>query len=167
MQMVFHCYLVAWYEGLPKAAPPLCWRDLIFSAKRYTGSLLLIHLAGGWFALRRAGQSADLWVESPALLGRQSVWANDRAQKTEAVELWLADIAAGFCKLSYSQTWLTKGGRVAKTGMNLLILLLRWEWHTQAIFTGGGTHCRQRHFLLWRKTERDQGMNVFYYFYFL
>lgn len=109
MQMVFHCYLVAWYEGLPKAAPPLCWRDLIFSAQRCTGSLLLIHLAGGWFALRQAGQSTDLWVESPALLGRQSVWANDRAQKTEAVELWLADIAAGFCKLSYSQTWLTKG----------------------------------------------------------
>lgn len=109
MQMVFHYYLVAWNEGLPKAAP-LLWRcDLIFLAERQTASLPLIHLAGGEFGLRQVGQPTDLWVKSLAVLGRQPVWANDGAPMTEAIGLWLADTAAGFCKLSDSQAWVVKG----------------------------------------------------------
>ena len=85
--MVFRYYLVAWNEGLPKAAP-LWWRcDLIFSAERQTASFPLIHLAGGALGLRQAGQPTDLWVKSLAALGRQPVWANDGARMTEAIGL--------------------------------------------------------------------------------
>lgn len=144
MQMVFCYYLVAWNEGLPKAAP-LLWRcDLIFSAVKQTASLPLIHLAGGEFGLRQAGQPTDLWVKSVAALGRQPVWANDGARMTEAIGLWLADMAAGFCKLSYSWAWVGKGAE-----------RLKWEWMywsccryendtRKLIFTGGGTHCWRR-----------------------
>lgn len=140
MQMILKCYLVAWYESLPNPAPPLWWCDLIFSAGRQTASLPLIHLAGGEFRLRQGSQPIDLWVESLAVLDKLSVRANEwGAWKTETIKgLRLADMAAGFCKLSYSQAWM---GKEAKTGMNLLILLLLWEWHTQAIFTRRGTHC--------------------------
>lgn len=117
MQMVFCYYLVTWNEGLPKTAPLLWWCDLIFSAERQTASLPLIHLAGGEFGLRQAGQPTDLWVKSLAVLGRQPVWANDGARMTEAIGLWLADMAAGFCKLSYSWAWVGKGAAQ-----------LKWEW---------------------------------------
>lgn len=70
--------LVACYEGLPKAAPLLRRCDLIFSAERQTASLPLIHLAGGKFGLRQAGQPTDLWVESLAVLGRQAVGVGQR-----------------------------------------------------------------------------------------
>lgn len=109
MQMVFHHYLVAWNEGLPKAAPLLWWCDLIFSPERQTASLPLIHLAGGEFGLRQVGQPTDLWVKSLAVLGRQLVWANDGAWTTEAIGLWLADMATRFCKLSDSQAWVAQG----------------------------------------------------------
>lgn len=109
MQMTFHYYLVAWNEGLPKADP--YWGGVIsFSlAERQTASLPLIYLAGGEFGLRQVGQPTDLWVKSLAALGRQTVWANDGARVTEARELLLADMAARFCKLSYSWAWVTKG----------------------------------------------------------
>jgi len=102
MQMVFRYYLVAWNEGLPKAAPLLWQCDLISSAVKRATSLPLIHLAGGEFGLRQAGQPTDLWVKPLAALGRPPSWADDGARTTEAIGPRLADTAAGFCKLSYS-----------------------------------------------------------------
>lgn len=55
MLMVFHYYLVAWNEGLPKTAPLLWWCDLIFLAERQTATLALISLTGGEFGLRQVG----------------------------------------------------------------------------------------------------------------
>lgn len=63
---------------------------------------------------------------------------NDGAQMTEAIGLWLADIAAGFCKLSYSWVRVGKGAE-----------RLKWEWMywsrcryendtRKLIFAGGG-----------------------------
>ena len=117
MQMVFHYYLVARNEGLPKAAPLLWWSDLIFSAERQTAGLPLIHLAGGEFGLRQSGQPTDLWVRAPVALGRQPARASTGARLTEAIGLWLADMATGFCKLSYSRLWVGKGAAQ-----------LKWEW---------------------------------------
>lgn len=142
MQMVFCYYLVAWNKDLPKAAPLLWGCDLIFAADRRNVSLPLIHLAGGEFWLRQAGRPSDPWVKSLTVLGRQPVWASDGARMTEAIGLWLADLAAGFCKLSRSGVRVGTGA--AKMGMNVLILLPLWEQHTQAIFTDGGTHCWRR-----------------------
>lgn len=88
MQMVFHYYLVAWNEGLPKAAP-LLWRcDLIFAAVK----------ANRWppsdppgrrgvWTETGCGQPTDLWVISLAALGRQPARASDGAQMTEAIGL--------------------------------------------------------------------------------
>lgn len=64
--------------------------------------------------------AADPWVKSLVVLGRQSVRANNGA---EAVGMRLADVAAGFCKLSYSWAWVSKGDRAAKMGMKVSILL--------------------------------------------
>lgn len=144
MQMVLRYYLVAWNEGLPKAAPPSWWCDLIFSAERRTASLPLIHLAGGQFGLRRAGQPTDLWVKCLTALGRQPGWASDGGTNdwsNRAVISW-----HGGWVLQAVLFWGVGGqrGRAAKMGMNVLILRALWEWHTQAIFTGGGTRCWRR-----------------------
>lgn len=104
---------------------------------------------------RRASAEGDrLWtacwplgkISSCAVQARRRE-PNDGAQMTEAIGLWLADIAAGFCKLSYSWVRVGKGAE-----------RLKWEWMywsrsryendtRKLIFAGGGreTLCWWRH----------------------
>lgn len=145
MQMVFHCDLIAWNET---GRNPYCGGVISFLL-RWSEPLASLRstCSEGSLACEGLWTAADPWVKSLAVPGSHSVPANNGA---EAVGTRLADVGAGFCKLSYSWAWVSKGDRAAKMGMKVSILLPLWERHTQANFCKRGNTLQVKAICLWR-----------------
>lgn len=68
--------------------------------------------------------AVDLWVKSLAVPCGQAGVGRQRGTQKGGAGMQLADVAAVFCKLSYSWAWMGERGRAAKMGMKVLILPL-------------------------------------------